>query len=302
MSVCVRQITSGALAAAFLLPFGARADPAPKEPSVHEVTVTAKAHQEDVKRRAQSFVQHVTSPDRERSLRTWRTPVCPLVAGMTREQAEAVLARLSEIALTAGVPLAPEHCRPNVLIVASAAPDKLAAAWVAKSPRLFNGRPAEVDAFVKSARPVRVWRNANLSSPEGIALVGGAGEVLGPALQFDSYPTEHFSDPTRLQWDTVLALRSAIVILDSRKLEDLTVGQVADYVAFASLADVELDAGAGDAPSILRLFDAPSAGSEPPDGLTDWDKAYLKALYHTSQNSRLQRGEIAQRMARDVAR
>ncbi len=82
---------------------------------------------------------------------------------------------------------------------------------------------------------------------------------------------------------------------------DLTVGQVADYVALAALADVDLDARTGDAPSILRLFDAPAPGAAAPEGLTDWDRAFLKALYHTPQNSRLQRGEIAGHMLRDIA-
>jgi hypothetical protein len=44
---------------------------------------------------------------------SWGQRVCPLVAGLPQAQGEFMLARLSEAARRAKVPLAPEKCQPN---------------------------------------------------------------------------------------------------------------------------------------------------------------------------------------------
>jgi len=48
--------------------------------------------------------------------------------------------------------------------------------------------------------------------------------------------------------------------------------------------NIRADADAGDAPTILRLFDDP----KPTDGLTSWDKALLYSVYNTNQSGILQ--------------
>jgi len=37
-----------------------------------------------------------------------------------------------------------------------------------------------------------------------------------------------------------------------------------------------------------------------PEGLTEWDEAYLYALYHTRQSSRTPRSAIAQSVTREL--
>jgi hypothetical protein len=65
------------------------------------------------------------------------------------------------------------------------------------------------------------------------------------------------------------------------------------------LAEVKLGAPLGDAPTILTLFDrAPQVTGA---GMSDWDRAFLKSLYATGQESRLQRSEIALSMVRAIA-
>ena len=73
---------------------------------------------------------------------------------------------------------------------------------------------------------------------------------------------------------------------------------MADYIAMAGLAKFNLDADFGTAPTILRLFK--DTDDAKPPSLSDWDKAYLRALYHTRQGSRLQTDLIRQSMLRDI--
>jgi hypothetical protein len=268
--------------------------------TVREVTVTAQAKRAVLQRRVEGFIQGMTSQSYgDQPLRTWREPVCPLVSGIARDQAEFLLGRLSEVARHAGAPLAPEHCRPNLYVVVTPWPDPLVRAWAHNSPRMFgNGRPAEIERFLHSRRPARVWRNASLTSSRGMTLTPGAGEAVGEGREFDNFPVEHFADPTRLQWNSGLALNAVVLVIDAGRVQNLTAGQVADYAAMVGLTDVDLEADIGETPSILRLFDPPAPGAVAPLALTEWDQAYLKALYRTSSNSRLQRAEIAHRMMR----
>jgi len=48
-----------------------------------------------------------------------------LVAGLPRDKGEFVLARLSQVASDAGIPLAPEKCAPNFLVVVTPDPDEM---------------------------------------------------------------------------------------------------------------------------------------------------------------------------------
>jgi hypothetical protein len=55
------------------------------------------------------------------------------------------------------------------------------------------------------------------------------------------------------------------------------------------------------APTILTLLDTPNGGAVPIT-LTEWDLAYLKALYGSTTNrlAGQQSGEMAQKMAKDL--
>jgi hypothetical protein len=103
---------------------------------------------------------------------------------------------------------------------------------------------------------------------------------------------------TRQEWTAVWSISSVIEVVDAGALKGFNVGQMADYIAMAGLAKFNLDANFGTAPTILRLFKDTDYAE--PSSLSDWDKAYLKALYHTRQSSRLQTDLITQSMLRDI--
>ena len=87
--------------------------------------------------------------------------------------------------------------------------------------------------------------------------------------------------------------------MNQKQLHQVTLRQLADYVAMSGFAKLKPDALLGNAPTILTLFNA--AHEAAPSGLTDWDKAFLRALYATEQKSKLQRSQIARQMVREMA-
>ena len=81
------------------------------------VTVTAP-REEQLKHEVDTFVSSaITRPYGDDSLLRWDHPVCPLVAGLSRQSGEFVLLRLSQIARSAHAPLGSETCKPNLFVI-----------------------------------------------------------------------------------------------------------------------------------------------------------------------------------------
>ena len=104
-----------------------------------------------------------------------------------------------------------------------------------------------------------------------------------------------------MEWNAVWTISSVIEVVDAGAMKGFKFGQMSDYIAMAGLAEFNFDADFGTAPTILRLFKIADE-AKLSSSLSDWDKAYLKALYHTRQSSRLQTDLIRQSMLRDINR
>jgi hypothetical protein len=84
------------------------------------------------------------------------------------------------------------------------------------------------------------------------------------------------------------------------KVSDLTIGQVTDYVTLIGLAQIRENAQPGPVPTILHLF--AHSGGALPDGLSNWDQDFLKALYATDVDNVVQISQIEVRLDQDLAR
>lgn len=300
-----RVVLAAAAAALLLAPRGLSADAAatgssaapPAANALDTVTVQAQKDRQTLERAVSAFVSSAIVHDRYRSLARWREPICPLVAGLPREQGEFVLVRLSEIARTAGAPLAGEKCTVNLYVVLTRDPLRLLDKWQRRAPRLFSIREGAmpVKRFLNTPRPVRVWYNAEFTGADGSAFYS---ETFGSPGAIQQYPTNSHAYGSRLRYDDVRGIASAIVVVDTNRVSALTVGQLADYIAMVGLAEVNLDKDLGVAPTILRLFTA--SGGEPAAGLSRWDQALLRSLYHTPQADVMQLSEIKTQALREI--
>jgi hypothetical protein len=270
---------------------------------LNSITVQAQKDRETVEREAKAFVAAVAVQPWDRSLARWNTPICPLVAGLPREQGEFILSRLSQVASFAGAPLAPEVCRPNFYVVATRNPDALLKIWRKRDKNMFgNESEPKVRRFLYGGGPVRVWYNADLDEADGLPLTTDAlamyiGGASGSGARYNSAPTNIHAKLSRLQWDELRNLASVLVIVDTGRMHGINFGQLADYVALAGLTEVRFGADVGPAATILRLFESPAALP----GLSLWDQAFLKALYHTDQADRMQVSVIETQVARSMA-
>jgi hypothetical protein len=83
-----------------------------------------------------------------------------------------------------------------------------------------------------------------------------------------------------------------IVIIDARKVEGRTLGEISDYVGLVALSNPPLDKGPRPN-SILGMFDEPRTIGAPAAALTDFDRTFLAGLYRAP----IDMGANAQRIA-----
>ncbi len=198
----------------------------------------------------------------------WNDPVCPQVTGMSQQEAEYILARIAKVARAVGAPVDGADCSPNLYIFVTPQPKELLRGLEQHQFTDTFGRralPSIIDQFIATPRTVRIWYNIGIRGP-----------------------------PTPFKY----AFSRVTVIVDVTHLAGASGRQLADYIALASLAEIRVGAHFGNAPTILRLFDGVPQAARP--GLSDWDTAFLQALYSTANWpeswSRLRLNEVASSM------
>jgi hypothetical protein len=263
----------------------------------------SKQARKELERQLRSFVSNVTGSYEPVPL--WRTPVCPVLAGLPRSEGEAVFAHLEGTMRALGMPLGEIGCRPNLQLIVSSQPEESIAAMAKTQPEAF-GDTRHLQSFISKERPVRVWYNtvladhttAEVVSPTIGVGTGTTGTDLGTS---GGTAVVTSVDPTRPRFEMSAyhPLISVIAIVDLKRVQGFDWNQIAEYVAMAALTRVNLDANFGDAPTILRLFSVSS--TDRPTGLSDWDKALLTELYRSDPRSRSERLEVSMHMVRDIA-
>jgi hypothetical protein len=269
--------------------------------------VTIEASREELKSRVSAFVSDITRRDAGSSLEepiaVWNWPLCFSVSGLPRDQGVYVLNRISDDADAARAPLAKDNkCHPNFVVIATSEPEKLLRAWYHHDQLIYNcAFPMPVNEFVGTPRAVRVWYNMDLS----LAFPGRPGNV-DPAhaahalARFNCGRTPGATGMTgsRVTSRLVPDFLSVLVVVDLKRVKGYQWAQVADYIAMSGLAKINRNRSMADAPSVLNLFDLPWAAA--PSGLTDWDRAFLKALYNTDEHVARQRVAVVNQMVNEI--
>jgi hypothetical protein len=259
------------------------------------VTIQARRNRE-IKRQIRNFVTGGVVTQLDESLQRWNQPICPVVAGLPSKSAEFILARMIQVARDSHAPFGSEHCKLNLVVVATKDPDLLVEKWYKRFRGLFNtcNGLGPVKKFLHSRQPVRVYYNAISTSTDGPGL---GALVLGANVPSTGDCRSTGGVGTWLHHGSVQELTSVIIVVDGTQITKINMGQLADYIAMVGLAQIRVQADTGTAPSILHLFQGPDPQ---PLGLSPWDKAFLQSLYTTDQSSVLEVPIIEDRMFQQI--
>ena len=234
------------------------------------------------------FVREVAAPSRNRGLARWRDRVCIGVVNLQPDLAQRIADRVSQAAMDLGVAPGDPGCSADVVIVFTDDGRGLATRLANEHRRAFRSGVGGLDRgdvafadFIGADRPVRWWHvSMPVDAETGQRAVRMPGDV--DANGNPVAPVISVFAASRLTSQIRDDMRKAMVIVDIDDIAEVTLAQLADYIAFVSLAQVDPTADTSGYASILNVFDDPA--STP--GLTDWDKAYLTGLYQAIRTRR----------------
>lgn len=248
------------------------------------------------------FVMGVAAPAPGRGYARWQRSVCISVQNLEQKAAQYLVDRISRLAADVGLEPGEPGCSPNVVVAFTVDGKQAARRLVDEQPDVLRpgleGVQRGLEAlheFAESDKPVRWW---HVSMP--VEARSGTPAINTRRDEPSTAPSVTVEGPSRIHSGVRDDLVYAIIIVDGPKLrgKGTTWEQLGDYLALVSLAQIDFSAQPSGFDSILNLFSNPKAYS----GLTDWDRAYVRALYRFDQerDPRMQRNELVNAMVRQA--
>jgi hypothetical protein len=249
-----------------------------------------------------NFVTEVAEPNRRRGLARWDDAICVGVSNLQPDAAQYLADRISTVADDLGLRPGAPGCTPNIVVIVTDDAEALARTLVSDRRRAFRMGGAGIDRggdaledFVETDRPVRWWQvSMPVDSETGQRMVRLAGDCTGADCAGGTLgfaPQYNLFAASRLTTQIVDDIFRAVVIVDVDQVRDVSILQLADYIAMVSLAQIDPDADTRGYASILNVFDDPDGSTS----LTNWDLAFLGGLYSAERTAAAQiarRGEI----------
>jgi hypothetical protein len=219
------------------------------------------------------------------------------VVNLGREVAQPIIDRITMAAANLDLRTGDPGCDPNLVVIFTDDGSGAARALNDANPKLFRQNVSGLDRgsaafhdFLNVERAVRWWSlSLPVDSETGLRAVRVPGERsmvsvdpgLAEAMKCNPVdcpvsfaPIVEKKGVGRLSTQIVDDLFKTIVIIDMNMIGAVNTMQLGDYIAFIGLAQLDAQADTQGFDTVLNLF---SGGGQ--EGLTEWDRSYLAALY-----------------------
>lgn len=267
---------------AFATPLSAQETQAPPPAEAgNEIVVTAEMEREAEQRLEQLTRTITRRPRTDKPLARQYDRICIAVIGLNPEFSMVLIEQMEANARRLDIPVGGEGCKPNTIIAFASNARGQIEQLREDSPWLFHEMlDHEYERVLRGNGGAHAWQTTEVREIDGKPLA--VIQVGDPPRQVQS------ADPfntTRLGQQIRTDMTASVVVFDSTAIEGKTLQQLADYASMRSFAPVDdlSEGGPNATPSILTLFED---GLEPPEGMTDFDWAYLDALYKLPRNAR----------------
>ena len=254
----------------------------PKSNNDDTIVVTGETDRERVK----ELGKVVTRPARaNKAIARFHKPICLKVSGLPAEMAELVATRIKEnISAIPALRLGGEGCKPNAFVGILNNVNETFDSLIVEEKWLFTGLFIyQKKRISKGSEAVRAWHVFKKRNPDGTATPGkqrGVSDAQSIATSANRVQYGGRNKPIPVE------IVGAVILVETSALKGKTFRQLADYATIRILASVtdQIDGSRPSLPTILTLFD-PSSAYQPPK-LSEFDRAYLDALYDLPINSR----------------
>ena len=271
-----------ASASADTSPDTSRVRAVPPGTPTEEIVITGKQIREFV--RTHNFVRSYTAPSEFLDqISRWHQALCVHTEGLAPAYNAFITKRVKDIATEVGAPKPQEGaCKTNLDIIFSKQPQAVLDYISKKRPDLLGPHyPAARKTLATVSHPVQAWYATGTRDTRGhwqIDTYDGWGETV------DGSPPVYYVPGSHLDSGLTSEFASVVVVADAAKVQDWEIGTTADYIAMLAFARTNTLDKCQQVPSVANLAGG-CEGSVTAKALTDYDVAYLKALYMTSANT-----------------
>jgi len=225
--------------------------------------------------RVQRQARAITPSDDQRNvpLARFEDRLCPGIIGLQVDAAMMMIDRIRYNARQLGVRVMDDGCTPNMVVVFSGDSQASMQALVDRNPGVFSHVRQPEQRRMLAPGPVHVYNQIELRTRDGMP-IGQVRDMTRPPVSRQQMAHSLIYTSTRRD------IVSVTILFDNDAVDDMTIGQLADYATMRGLAQTQpTDDLAMD--SILSLFNAQGPY---PEELTDFDRAYLRSLYSSIPN------------------
>ena len=229
----------------------------------------------------------------------WKHPVCPHVYGLTPVAAWVIEHRIREVARQVGAQV--DHndpCIANIGIIFSAQPQASLESIATKSPFLLAGGSQKV--VVKY--PVQAWYATFKVDYDGYKTLDVPWEIADPAREESAAGGPQVAaNDSRLHTGLTSEMGAATVLVDSKAVTGMSLGELADYLALMTLAQASQYGVCQPMTTVANLMLDTCPAQEVTRALSHADIALLTALYAVpDQPEILQKQRIVGAMRRSM--
>lgn len=231
----------------------------------------------------------------------WAEPLCIGAIGLRAEIAQPMIDRIEAVAREVGARVAKNDCSPNVMIAFLQDSDAAFSTLERKRPDLLETtRNEERRTLSRPGLPVRWFYGQVVEGLGGRGVGPNAPGLAGsPDALFD-LPVLNEGSLSRVNSPAQVSIKGVTVMVDVPRIAGVPFDALSDYIAFGILSRTRLDADPQGA-SIMTLFNPVAA--DRPTGLSDFDRAMLKALYKIpiNRSAAVHRNQMASEMIKEIA-
>jgi hypothetical protein len=280
-----------------LMAGGMQASAQTPAPPQEDVTVTATKSREAL----HNFVKKFAAPTKlSGKIARWQRRLCPLVIGQEPDFTAFITQRIKYVALAVGahVNLEPS-CTPNIQVVFTSTPQALLdnVRQHHASVLGYAETVAQLDKLATLTRPIQAWYATETMDCDGRRQVDAGITVshFTGDFKFDA-PAYAACGLSRLRDGLRTGFAHVLIVVDSTKLAGQKIVPLADYISMLALTQLDSLDVCQQQPSVANLL--ATGCDNAPDGLTEFDLAYLRGLYSMSADRLvlIQRDEIGDSM------
>lgn len=233
-----------------------------------------------IERQVESLTNSITRrPPVDKPLSRQYGSICIGVSGLSPQFAMTLIKRVEDNARDLGIRIRAPDCQVNTLIAFAADSRAEVQRLRKEQPTLFSTLlDYEFDRVLRGSGAVQAWQATEVKGADGKEFASAT--LGGRDFQINDQPfASHLTQQLRVD------IAGAIVVFDTAFVPGKSIQQLADYATMRLFAPTH-DASAGGVPSLPTILSLFAPGAEGPPGLTEFDRAYLTALYRLPPTAR----------------